>query len=65
MWEAINTIGLVILGMIAIYNRKDNKEIKIMINSRLTQLLELTAKSSKAEGVEQQRRNGVNSSPEQ
>lgn len=52
MWiQAINTFGILGIAVLGYLNRKDIREVHVLINSRLTQLLELTKKSSHAEGV--------------
>jgi hypothetical protein len=38
--------------------QESNQEIKIAIDGRLTELLELTRKASKAEGVKEEKENG-------
>jgi len=55
MWQAINTMGLVALGLLGIWQTRVTKEIKISIDGRLTQLLELTKTSAHAEGVQEQK----------
>lgn len=52
MWlQIINTLGLLGIAWLGYLSRKDIKDVHVLINSRLTQLLELTQKSSHAEGV--------------
>lgn len=50
-------VALAALGAlgVSIFNMFKIKEVHLLINSRLTQLLELTQKSSKAEGVKEGR----------
>lgn len=50
-------IALAALGALAvsIWNSTKIKEVHVLINSRLTELLELTKTSSKAEGVKEGR----------
>lgn len=55
MWEAINTVGLIILGLISLYTTRQVHSVHLLVNSRLTQLLELTAKASKAEGAAEEK----------
>ncbi len=43
--------GLMVSG----YNAMQIKEVHVMINSRLSELLDLTRASSKAEGVKEER----------
>lgn len=45
------TIASVVAVIVAIVNSRKIEDLHILINSRLTQLLEQTAKASKAEGI--------------
>lgn len=47
---AISAVGAL---MVSIYNSTQIQEVHIMMNSRLSELLDLTRASSKAEGVKQ------------
>ena len=41
--------------LMSIYNTTQIKEVHVMMNSRLSELLDLTRASSKAEGVKEER----------
>ena len=51
--ELLNTIGLIILGVLTAYNRKQVGDVHQLVNSRMTELLSLTKTASKAEGVKE------------
>lgn len=49
--QLLNTIGLIIVGILAYINRLEVKTLSVNVDGRLTQLLELTKVSSHAEGM--------------
>jgi hypothetical protein len=54
--SVINTAGLLAIGIIALLNNRKVQQVHLLVNSRLTELLELTKKSSYAEGIAQQKK---------
>jgi hypothetical protein len=49
MWlQLLNTAGLIVVALITYYG---NRQVHLLVNSRMTELLELTRKSSRAEGA--------------
>lgn len=48
--EFWNTIGLIVVGLITVWNNRKTAALQVNVDGRLTQLLELTDKSSKAKG---------------
>lgn len=53
--ELINTAGLIVVGMLGYLNARAIKEVHVLINSRMTELLSVTKTSSHAEGVKEQK----------
>lgn len=47
----INTAGIVIVAILAYLGNKKTQEVHFLVNSRLTELLELTERSAHAAGV--------------
>lgn len=53
--EWVHTAVLLIVAGIGYWNSRSIKEVHVMVNSRLSELLALTKKSSHAEGVKEQK----------
>ncbi len=50
MFELLNTLGLLAIAILGAWNRRTLSKMSIEVNGRMNELLELTKKSSHAEG---------------
>ncbi len=56
MWlQLLNTAGLIVVALITYYGNRQIEQIHSLINSRMTELLELTRKSARAEGMKEEK----------
>jgi hypothetical protein len=52
MWlQLLNTAGLIVVAMITYWG---NRQIHLLVNSRMSELLELTRKAAIAQGVKEE-----------
>jgi hypothetical protein len=51
--ELISALGALIAAIASLINRKKIQELHLLVNSRLTQLLDVTKSSAHAQGVKE------------
>lgn len=59
--QLVNILAVASVGLIGIYTARNLKTVSVSLDGRLEELLKLTAKSSHAEGMAQERKDNASS----